>query len=574
MDFISFVKTMGSDVCESCDRAALQRLGRALDRPDADLKTLLTNDDPALGGFKAESLAKLADLHRRYSKWKDAAKSLRRTLAQSKLTVPDGAYALTSAPHEIEALERTSRICPRSGHANHDQWFRGFEAYMALWRACVQLSVKEGSVTIRMTNPSHPDAAEFENCACSREPLERFPGYKWLAARRGAAAGILEISIALPMEDILAQARARLSTLGLAAEKRGAESIVEEFVTNDLESAVMQMLTDRAEDEALNSARSAYLGLLNTPPLQVATAMSVFIGRAGDPAGLAVLDRRGDIVIHKELEVGEDLGDEMKRLIAEHQPEVMVLPVTCQDTARMNVAEEAAGTVPLQRVHDIALSEARKNLSLKKAEANAIVLARRVLKPGREWGRVDPLALRLGEFIREIDPEKMLSILSEAKALSSWDRRNKNKVPSRRGKPGGKTGAVLPSGKRLNAFLRSIRDLRPGMMLDGVITNLTRFGAFVNIGLPVEGMIHVSQLSLEFVEDPSQVVRVGEQVKARVLEVVPEKQRIALSLKPAPEMGKSEGRGGGFAADPRRPNREPPKTRSAALADLDALFKK
>ena len=226
----------------------------------------------------------------------------------------------------------------------------------------------------------------------------------------------------------------------------------------------------------------------------------------------------------------------------------------------------------LYRIHTAAIAEARKNLPYDRPVANAVILGRRALKPGREWGRVDPLALGLGEYPREVSQEKLRSVLLQAKTLSSWERRRRK--PSGRKAGGQKRAATpVPTGKRLNSFVKTIRDLKPGMTIDGVVTNLTRFGAFVNIGLPTEGMIHVSQLSAEFVDDPSQVVRVGQAVKARILEVVPEKDRIALSLKPAPteEGSYRESRNGGEAA---KSKRQSPKTRSAALADLDALFKK
>jgi transcriptional accessory protein Tex/SPT6 len=513
-------------------------------------------------------------VHRKYSKWKEATKMLRRSLAQSQLTMPDGSLALAYNTDELEALERTARLCQRSGFANHADWLSAFEAHLVLWRSSVALSLDEGFIKISLKDTAHPDADDFAGLVDLHASLKEIPGHKWLATQRGIKAGILASSVELPWDKIRAQTVARLGMLGLAAEKRGADSIVEELIANDLENAITRSLTQRAEDEAFSAARTAYLGLLNTPPLQATKALSVFVGSEAVPTGVAVLDRRGDIIEHQEVQKGDDLAAVIKKLIEEHQPEAAILPLSSSDSERLGTAEEALSGIPVQRVHDIALQEARKNVSLDKAEASAIILARRALKPGREWGRVDPLSLKLGEYTRETDEDRMREILSEAKALSSWDRRKRNKAPNKKVKFGGRFGATLPSGKRLNPFLKSIRDLRPGMTLDGIITNLTRFGAFVNIGLQIEGMIHVSQLSIEFVEDPSQVVRVGEQVKARVLEVVPEKQRIALSLKPPPETGKPDVRTPPQGGDQPRGNRAPPKTRSAALADLDALFKK
>jgi transcriptional accessory protein Tex/SPT6 len=576
MDFINFIRNVRKGLFDQCDRAALQRLGRSLDRQGIDLKTLLINNDAAVSGFKAETLAALADLHRDFTKWKEAAKNLRRALAASKLVLPDGSVLLTHDAREVEALERVARLCQRSGHANHDAWLTATKAHVELWRASVSLSLSEGVVSVKFKDAAHADAEDFEGYVSSKEVIEDLAGYKWLAARRGEKAGILETSLELPWPKIVAQAEARLSMLGLAAQKRGAQSIVDELIADDLETAVRLTLTEKSERQAFSTARTAYLGLLNTPPLQASTAVSIYVNESKDAAAAAVLDRRGDILAHLEVPAGDDLKGAVASLIAEHSPEAVVLPVTCEDKKRLSEVQEILGDLPTQWIHDIALSEARKNLSIGKQEGSAVVLGRRALKPGREWGRVDPLSLRLGEFTREVDPEELREILAEAKALSSWDRRNKNKGSTKKGKGTGRL-AVLPAGKRINSFLKSIRDLKPGMTLDGVITNITRFGAFVNIGLSVEGMIHVSQLSMEFVEDPAQVVRIGEQVKARVLEVVPEKQRIALSLKPAPDFTRPEMRPpmpGQRAPLPPGGGRAAPKTRSAALADLDALFKK
>ncbi len=575
MDFINFIKNVKKDLFEQADRTALQRLGRSLDRPGVDLKTLLINNDVSLNSFRAETLAQLADLHRSFTKWKNAAISLRRTLAMSKLTLPDGSLALTMDSHEVEALERIARICQRSGYANHDDWLLATKAHIELWRASVTLSMSEGFINIKFKNPEHPDASDFENYVSSKNIIDEITGYKWLAARRGEKADILETSMELPWPKIQAQTIARLSGMGLAAQKRGAESIVEELISKDLETAIRLKLTERSEHQALETARTAYLGLLNTPSLQATLAISVYVDSPRDPIGIAILDRRGDIVEHLEIPIGDDIKSIAGSLISKHKPDAAVLPVTCEDKERLSTLQDLLGELPAQWIHDIALAEARKILSIGKSESSAVVLGRRALKPGREWGRVDPLSLRLGEFTREVDEEELKEILAEGKALSSWDRRNRNKSSSKKGKPGARL-AVLPAGKRFNSFLKSIRDLKPGMTLDGVITNITRFGAFVNIGLSVEGMVHVSQISNDFVEDPAQIVRIGEQVKARVLEVVPEKQRIALSLKPTPDFSRPEMRppASGERAPLPPSGRQPPKSRSAALADLDALFKK
>ena len=69
------------------------------------------------------------------------------------------------------------------------------------------------------------------------------------------------------------------------------------------------------------------------------------------------------------------------------------------------------------------------------------------------------------------------------------------------------------------------------MVLEGVITNVTRFGAFVDVGVHQDGLIHISQLANTYVNDPTEVVAVGDVVRVKVLEIDVERKRIAVSRK-------------------------------------------
>ncbi|HQX51996.1 MAG TPA: Tex family protein [Planctomycetaceae bacterium] len=81
--------------------------------------------------------------------------------------------------------------------------------------------------------------------------------------------------------------------------------------------------------------------------------------------------------------------------------------------------------------------------------------------------------------------------------------------------------------------IQEITDLAPGMVVEGVITNVTKFGAFVDIGVHQDGLIHISQLADHFIRDPSEVVSVGDIVKVTVMEIDTARRRIALSRKAA-----------------------------------------
>ncbi len=90
---------------------------------------------------------------------------------------------------------------------------------------------------------------------------------------------------------------------------------------------------------------------------------------------------------------------------------------------------------------------------------------------------------------------------------------------------------------RFDEAVQTLADLREGMILEGVITNVANFGAFVDIGVHQDGLVHVSCLSDRFVKDPHEVVKVGQTVQVKVLEVDRDRQRIALSMRLSDEPG-------------------------------------
>lgn len=87
---------------------------------------------------------------------------------------------------------------------------------------------------------------------------------------------------------------------------------------------------------------------------------------------------------------------------------------------------------------------------------------------------------------------------------------------------------VAPS---FNEQVREISDVQPGMVLEGVVTNVTKFGAFVDIGVHQDGLVHISELSNRYVKDPSEAVKAGQIVKVKVLSADAKTKRISLSMK-------------------------------------------
>ena len=105
--------------------------------------------------------------------------------------------------------------------------------------------------------------------------------------------------------------------------------------------------------------------------------------------------------------------------------------------------------------------------------------------------------------------------------------------------------------------VESLKDLQPGMVLEGVVTNVANFGAFVDIGVHQDGLVHISALSNKFIDDPRKVVKAGDVVKVKVLEVDVPRKRVALTMRLDDEVGTAVRSGAGRSDNNRRQNAKP-----------------
>ncbi|MBN3215228.1 Tex family protein [Pectobacterium polaris] len=136
--------------------------------------------------------------------------------------------------------------------------------------------------------------------------------------------------------------------------------------------------------------------------------------------------------------------------------------------------------------------------------------------------------------------------------------------------------------------VETLNDLLPGMILEGAVTNVTNFGAFVDIGVHQDGLVHISSLADHFVDDPHKVVKAGDIVKVKVMEVDLQRKRIALTMRLDEQPGETASRrgGGNARSDSNASSRQPasksrprpastPVAGNSAMGDaLAAAFKK
>ncbi|MDD5241502.1 MAG: Tex family protein [Sulfuricella sp.] len=168
-----------------------------------------------------------------------------------------------------------------------------------------------------------------------------------------------------------------------------------------------------------------------------------------------------------------------------------------------------------------------------------------------------------GAFLRSLGPRKFIDDKFGLPTVS--DILRELEKPGRDPRPEFKA-AVFREG------VEGIKDLQPGMLLEGVVTNVTNFGAFVDVGVHQDGLVHISALADKFVKDPHTVVKAGDVVKVKVLEVDEARRRIALTMRLSDQPGETSPRSAERqpVKSPRRerPAEQPQGTMAAALARL------
>ena len=190
-----------------------------------------------------------------------------------------------------------------------------------------------------------------------------------------------------------------------------------------------------------------------------------------------------------------------------------------------------------------------------------------------------------GEVLKSLKPEQFAS--EKFGAITIKDILGELEKPGRDPRP----DFVVA---RFNDGVEDIKDLKEGMTLEGTVSNVAQFGAFVDLGVHQDGLVHVSQMSHKFIEDAREVVKTGQIVKVKVLEVDVDRKRISLTMKldaaPARRDGPRDnrfegaGRGNNYGggnrggrdnfAQPQRGNQPTqPNAMASAFAKLQGLKK-
>ena len=132
--------------------------------------------------------------------------------------------------------------------------------------------------------------------------------------------------------------------------------------------------------------------------------------------------------------------------------------------------------------------------------------------------------------LKEIKEKLATVIISETASKLNVGEMTLKDIIEELSKPGRDPRDEMPK-QILRADVLKFEDLKEGMILTGTVRNVTDFGAFVDIGVKHDGLVHISQLSNSFVKNPSNVVSVGDIVKVKVIGIDIERQKVQLSMK-------------------------------------------
>ena len=552
---------LASEVDASLPRPVMEVLGEAVPK---DLTDTLSQHRPAMRLNSFESLTELVLTRYRWMQWQ-----------QGRAQCPDVASDLldqTFTPDEVSAMGRAAEF----EEATRD-------AVFATWKGLLTVARATSTAVVTVTNKKHPRAPQYKKLEGNAGAAADIDGAVWLEIRRGIRGGVLGLTFEHDVAALAPCLAEHTEALAPAFGGKTAEAWLTESVLPHLGEALEQRTNNRVEEEALRLAAQTYETLLLEEPLKTAPIGALFVGTDRQRVGMAVVDKRGKVTASAPIRPSDGWTDRAARWMKDHRAKAIALPETAAAAhwlaeANTIFADGKARVVPIN-VCGIIAARSIDDPSLKRVspeEASAIVLARRAWRPIEAWVQVKPEQLGLAPMQAEMDQDRLREVLQMARERAIAASAPLSTAPVNTGGLRGRSNAPL------NPNVNTIRDLTPGMQLNGIVTNVTKFGAFVNLGIRQEGLVHISELSDEFVNDPHEVVQAGQRVSARVISIDTDRGRIALSMKT--EMGLGSGGGGGFdrrqSSPPRggqRPQRSGPQgaaDRSRALADLESLFKK
>jgi predicted RNA-binding protein with RPS1 domain len=371
--------------------------------------------------------------------------------------------------------------------------------------AVVTATLKHGRLRFHLTDPGDPQSKDYGSLAEQSVGCDEIPPHRWLLAARGVTEKLIWVDV-IPPDDQVAESFAQLG-----------QSALKQDLLLAIAKPVLDYLTEKAQRRVIASACDALYSLLSRPVI------------LGPVAGVIIDSKRcwcfidGGDYHGEEKQFSNRQMDQLINWLVEREIEIVALVRVGGRgflSGLINLAGAKGISVELIREAGLMLQARQYDRPIKQAAAMAV--AKRLKDPLEGYAECDVDSLGLGEYLDRVDSKQLKAALQDTKDVVVWERQ--------RGMTG-KTSAAVARGVQAPSMVKGLQDLHRGMELTGTVSNITHFGAFVELGLPVQGMIHLSELSDKYISHPSEVVQVGGRIKVRVLNVDLDKMRISLSLR-------------------------------------------
>jgi len=501
VDFHTWLRSRDADVGQ--EKRLVEEIARAAGR-GADLAGILELPAVRKSGLSPTHLLPLLRSWREYRLLAEQAAALPEPVS-GWLELESRRWARRSSPRADEQRRLAASFAEGAGHCR-----------------------KRARLRWRLLAAAWPEGLGACSGTSHTEGLD-LPPHRFLAARRAQAEGAIHIEVVLPenLDDLMPGEQKRPQPAGWRQA---------------LEAWLLRELHRRSQRQVIAGAATTLLGLLSAPA-------------AGGPVAGVVTDGKrlfaamcGGEHDGQQADFPARDSDALAAWLERRRPHQVALyrSGSRRDLSQLlrRLNQQGITCRPLNQA-GVMLQARRRPGPLKQAAAR--VVAERLADPLAATADCDPLELGLGEYLDQVDGQLLAAALADARQAAEWQRK--------RGTTGVPASAAPTAGNRM---LRSLDDLRPGMELAGTVANITHFGAFVDVGLDIEGLVHLSELSERFVEHPAEVVRVGQPVKVRVLEIDRAAGRLALTMRPGERR--------------RRP--APADAQARARRRLEELFKK
>ena len=406
------------------------------------------------------------------------------------------------------------------------------------------------------------EAAKFSDYFDWSELLKRCSSHRLLAMRRGEAEGILRVSITVDDEEMVERLQQKWKTHPQTPPLREGGScarIIDEAVAEgykrllcpSIENEFAASSKERADEEAIRVFAENLRQLLLGAPLGQKRVMGIDPGfRTG--CKVVCLDAQGNLLHHETIfphppvRKPAEAAEAVAEMIRKYKVEAiaigngtasretkgfieMVVEQTGSRDARPSlfvVSEDGASVYSASKV-------AREEFPDEDVTVRgAVSIGRRLMDPLAELVKIDPKSIGVGQYQHDVDQGKLKKSLDQTveSCVNSVGVPTLTDIMKELEKPGRDPRTAIEAFE-FDSRVASIDDLVEGMELPGIVTNITNFGAFVDIGVHQDGLVHISQLANKYVSHPTDVVKLHQHVRVRVTEVDRRRNRISLSMK-------------------------------------------